>query len=460
MLVAYVFNSDFGANKEGDIVQLDPETAQALVDAGVISEATQEHVNGGEAGEEEANEEAAPVLTRSFNKQIQDTIVKATELAVSKVARAESSFKVPATIKEDTYKGIGDVMVDLYRTKASNSSVANRARNRLAAYDREYRLKAPLGMNEGTNADGGYGVKPEWMDSIFEKVHDYPHLIDMTEKIPAGSNALNIPAINETGAADGVRHGGTLAYYVGEGNAATSSYSALTQVSLSVKTLVILQYVTLQLLQDANIEGIESIIRRQAALEMLWQQNEAVVNGSGSGQPKGILNQAALKTTSKSSSTAAAKIGFDDLANMYRNMYPPSRNKAVFLVNPECYGVLLTMLFPNNASTSVYPAWSLSYNGHDEFPMKIFGRPVLECMNLPQLGAAGDIIFADLSQLVTYERPQIQIDSSEHLQFNTLQVAFRFVYRFDINSPWTSVYTSKDGAYSYSPFVCLQSRGT
>ena len=46
-LVAYVFERPFGANKEGDIVQLNPSEAEALVDAGILAEATEEHVNAG-----------------------------------------------------------------------------------------------------------------------------------------------------------------------------------------------------------------------------------------------------------------------------------------------------------------------------------------------------------------------------------------------------------------------------
>jgi hypothetical protein len=100
------------------------------------------------------------------------------------------------------------------------------------------------------------------------------------------------------------------------------------------------------------------------------------------------------------------------------------------------------------------------YNAHDEFPLRIFGRPVIEVMNNPQLGAAGDIILCDLSQLVCAEMPGLEADVSFEIQFTTYQTAFRFVRRYDIKSPWTAALTSVDGNYSYSPFVCLQARGT
>jgi len=282
--------------------------------------------------------------------------------------------------------------------------------------------------------------------------------MDKTIRVPAGSNEFRIPAILETGAADGQRHGGVLAYYVGEYQPATASSPSLTQVTMNLNTLVILQYVTLQLLQDANITAIDQLINRQSALELLWQQNQAVIDGSA-GNMKGILNQPSLVTVTQDSNDSGGMFSFADLANMQRAMYPPSRNNAIWLMNPEAYSVLLQMTFPNAAATSTYPAWSLTYDAHEQFPLRLYGREVIECLNLPELGLPGDIIYADLSQLYTYERSQVQVDMSEHLQFNTLQVAYRWVNRFTVGSPWLQTYASKDGHYLYSPFVVLESRG-
>jgi len=464
---AFVVSEDLGELKAGQVLHLDPEDpkTQALVEAGVIEEASEEDVNGG--GDEEAADdqaEAAPMqeaaVTRALNqfaKNLEQNTAKAVELALAKTNKKTTpALTVPAQAVQPVFKGVGELVLHAWRANRGDY----KSKSLLRAYQNEVRLKAPLGMNEGTNTQGGYDVKPEWFTTVWDKIRDYPKLVEKTTVIPAKSNTFNIPAINETSLADGSRHGGVLAYYVSEGSTATSSYPALTQVQSVLTTLVVLNYVTLQLLEDANIEGIEKLVNEKTALEILWQQNQAVINGSGSGQPTGILNQPSLITVTKSTHDSAAMFGFDDLANMNRALYPPSRNNAVWLMNPEAYSVLLQMTFPNAASTSTYPAWSLTYSGHDEFPLKLFGRPVIECLNCPQLGNAGDIILADLSQLFTYERPGIQFDISNEIQFPTLQVAYRTVYRYDIKSPWTAALSSVDGHYSYSPFVALQSRGT
>jgi HK97 family phage major capsid protein len=468
MLVSYVFNQDFGANKEGDVVSLDPETAQALVDAAIISEATEEHVNG---GDDEGDEGATPdapeqnaALTRavaSISKNLEKTIAKTTEQVVSRVvnsARPAGLGTAPAQVKAPVFKCMGEMLKAQYLAHAGNT----RARNMLNAYENELRVKAPLGANEGTNSQGGYAVKPEWYREIWDKVRDYPDLLSKTETININSNTLNIPALSETSLADGSRHGGVLAYWLAEAATATSSYPALTQVQSVLNTQVVLVYVTNQLLQDANIENFESFIQKKVGLEFLWQGNQAVINGSGSGQPTGIMNQAALITQAKSSNDTNAMFGFDDLANMYRSLYPPSRNNAVWIMNPEAYSVFLRQVFVTAGGTATtYPAFGgVSYNAADEFPLRIFGRPVIECMNNPQLGSPGDIILADLSQMVTAQHPGIEAAISTEIQFPTLQTAYRFVRRYDIKSPWTAALSTVDGHYSYSPFVVLASRGT
>ncbi len=453
--MSYEVIKPFLGHEVGEQIELTEEEAAALAEFVKPVDGEDE-----DEGEDEVAPEETAAVTRSldkFRKNLKTDIADATAAAVSKLAKKNNFTAVPATVAESPIKGFGHLLYTAYRAKNNNDTTA---KNMLRAHQAEIRKKAPLGMSEGTNSAGGYDVKPEWFQKVWDKTRDYPKLLEMTSKIPAASSTLNIPAISESGLADGSRHGGVLGYYVSEGSTATASYPALTQVTATLQTLVILNYVTMQLLQDGNVEGIEKLVNEKCALEILWQQNQAVINGSGSGQPTGILNQPALVTVTHSTNDSAAMFGFDDLAKMYKSLYPPSRSNAVWLMNPEAYSVLLTMTFPNAASTSTYPAWSLTYDAHNEFPLKLFGRPVIECMNNPQLGNVGDIILAALDQLVCYERPGIQVDVSDQIQFTSLQVAYRTCYRYDIKSPWLSSLASVDTHYSYSPFVCLSSRGT
>lgn len=459
-MCAYTLNRAFGTNNEGDVVHMEQTEAQPLMDAGIISEAKEEDLNKPEEDatpEEDVAPEQNATLTRAVNRisrTIENSIAESVAKTFANTNKSKApALTVPAEPKQDVYKCMGEMLKDVWLATKGD----HRASNRLFAW----RQKNPLGSNEGSNSQGGYAVKPEWADKIWDKARDYPRLLDRTERIPISGDTLNIPSLLETSLADGSRHGGVLGYWLAEGAPATSSYPALTQTQCVIQTNVVFAYSTIQLLQDSNIEPFDRFIAKYAGLELVWQENQAVTQGAGTTQPVGILNQPALITVTKSSNDSAAMFGMDDLAKMVRSLYRPCRKRAVFLVTPEAYAVLQQMAYVNVAGTvTTYPAYGLTFNFADEIPLRYGGIGMIEWEGLPQLGNVGDIILADLSQLVTAEKPMLYADVSNDYAFNTLQVSYRFYRRYDIRSPWTAPLSAPDNHYSYSPFIALQSRGT
>lgn len=469
MLVAYVFNAPFGANNEGDVIQLDPEEAQPLVDAGVIAEATQEHLSGTEEEEEspgdEMQEAALSKQLRALSQQItklggnlHENAVKATESAVNKIlAKQKSSFSIPATPKsdEEVFRSPGEAMYHMWK---ANRTGDVRSKNML----REYSKKSPLGMAESSTSLGAYDIKKDYLDHVYKKLRQYPKLIEMTNVVPAKSKTFDIPYVTETSLSDsgGTRHGGVTGYWTAEAATITSSYPAGNVVTASLQTLFVLSFVTQQLLDDANIEAIDKLISEMALLEILFKQNQAFISGSGSGEPLGLANQPAKYTVPKSSSDAASGgvIGFDDLAAMEAHLWPGSRGTAVWIMNPQLLSRLRTLAFPNTAGT--YPAYGLTYDIHEDFKYRLFGYPIIECLNCAQAGAEGDVYLVDPKVLFTYQYPGIQIDVSNEYAFTTAQNAYRFLYRADIKSGWQSSVTAADGNWVYSPILSLQARGT
>ena len=467
-ITAYVLQKPFGANAEGDIIHMEAEEAQPLLDAGILEEASAEDVDGGDDDEDPAaadQPEENAALTRAvarLSKNLEAGIAKATELAVSKVQRAKSpTITVPATTKAPVFSGVHELMQTMYKAHKGDG----RAHRMLDTYQSEMRVKSPLGANEGNTAQGGYFLKPEWYKEVWDKTRDYPKLLDRTERIPISGNTFYINEILETSLQDGSRHGGVLGYWVAEAAALTATYPATGQVTCTLNTNAVFAYATVQLLEDANIQPYAQKLMELAARELLWQEDVAVISGSGTGAPLGILNQASLVTVTHNSGDVAAMFSFADLAAMMARIYPPARAKAVWLMNSEAYGILLQLAFQGVGSTTAgtYPAHGLTWDYQENEPrLRLFGKEVIECLMSPQLGALGDIILADLSSLICVEKPQTYIDMSEHIQFNTMQVAYRFYRRYDVRSPWTAALTPADGATGrfYSCLVALSARGT
>lgn len=468
MICAYLCKEDFGANKEGDVIHMDHEKADSLVKAGMLEEAKAEDLqtdesedNQGEAHEEDArNPEQNAALSKAvdrISRQLETSIANTMAKAMVSKNRAVPSVAVPAEPKQPVYKCLGEMLKDQWLVRKGNV----KARNRLDEYAIRQKT-SPLGANETTDSQGGYAIAQEWADKIFDKARSYPRLLDRCERVPLSGDTLNIPALSEASLADGVRHGGVLGYWLAEGNPATSSYPALGNVQAVLQTNVVFAFATLQLLEDSNIEPFDRFIARYAGLELVWQENQALISGPGTTAPVGILNQPALITVTHSSNDTNAMFGFDDLVKMYRALWSPCRSNAIWIVTPEAYNSLAQMTFINTAGTvTTYPAFGgISYNAADEIPMKVFGRPVIEWVGSPQVGSVGDIILVDPTQLTVAEKPQLFADMSSEYAFNTLQIAYRFYRRYDIRSGWLTSLESPDTHYSYSFAVALSSRGT
>jgi HK97 family phage major capsid protein len=459
-LSVYKLVSDFGElGKEGDVVHLDSDVAQPLVDAGILEEAQSEDMNGDGAAPE-MEEAAVENAVKRLGQRSEAAIAKAAEKVASRMntAAKRPSLGVPAQVKEPVFKCLGEMLKADYLMKTHHDV---RSRNQLHAYQQEIRQKSPLGANE-TVGQGGYAIKPEWYGSIWDKVREYPKLLEMTDVQDIHSNSYNIVYMPETSLANGSRHGGVQSYWVSEGNTITSSYPATGQATETLNAQMILCYVTNQLLEDANIEPFQKYVERTVGLEVAWQHNDSVINGSGSGQPTGVLAQPSLITVAKSTNDGAAMFGFDDLTKMNRSLWEGCRRNAVWIINPQARATLESLVFVSQSGTATtYPAFGgVSFSAADEFQFRIFGMPVIFCLNNPQLGLPGDVILADLSQLITTQRPGLEAAVSTDVQFATYQTAYRFVRRYDIKSPWAAAVTSVDGHYSYSPFITLASRGT
>lgn len=456
MLVAYILADDFMGQQAGDVVQLDPEDpkTQALVDAGVINEASEEDVQGDEGPDDGAGEMPAPdAMARAvadLTTKLENRIAKATELAINKVNKQKPRLTLPAEAKDKTggFKNFGDFM----RCMAFAHHGDWNAQRKMT----QFRTKAsPTGANEGTNSAGGYAVLPEWTDEIWDKARNYPNLLEKVQKYSISGQTLNVPAINETSRADGSRFGGLQSYYIAEGDTFTGSQLGLTQVSLTLHKLGVFCYLTNELIND-NAFDLTNYLQEKVALELLFKTNDGLINGAGSTQPTGIMNAAALVTVSTSSSNAT--IAFPDLVAMYQRLYFGSRASAVWLINQEVLPQLLQMTFPNTSGT--FSAFGgVTFSAHDEFPLRIFGKPVIEVENCSALGNSGDIILCDLSQYNVIDKG-LEVAVSDQFHFNQYETVYRFVYRWDAKSPWTSALSPYKGSKTYSPFIVLAGRGT
>jgi len=361
-------------------------------------------------------------------------------------ALAECRKAIGFNFKKDRhFANLGEQLISIVNYQRGHGSVALDPRL----------IRAPLGAGELDPSGGGFLMQPDFMNVVLTRMYKMGEIASRVDKLPGlTSNSIKIPAIDETSRANGSRYGGVLGYWVAEGNAPTATNIKTRQIELDLKKVAALYYASDELLADTNL--FSAISTRAFAEEITFQTEDAYWEGSGTGQPLGIMNAPCKVTVAKETGQATKTIVYENVLNMYSRMWAPSRANAVWFINqdvePQLYGLSQTI---GTAGVPVYlPAGGISGNPYGT----MFGRPVIPIEYASTLGTEGDIVFADFSQYVAVDKGGPQMASSMHVQFLTDQMVFRLIYRVDGEPWWSAPLTPFKGSATKSPFITLATR--
>ena len=197
-------------------------------------------------------------------------------------------------------------------------------KHRTAEFEDRYRkaagplLKTIQGMSEAIGSDGGFAVLPEYSSSIFEKVYEND-LFSRTDNYTVVGNNMTFPRLNESSRANGQRAGGLQASWVGQGGSIPPTRIGLGQLALKLKKLAIVVYLADELVDDSGI-ALEQYVTRKVTQEFNFMVGDAIVEGTGGGQPQGILSSGALLTVAKESGQAAATLVKENIDKMYSRL--------------------------------------------------------------------------------------------------------------------------------------------
>jgi HK97 family phage major capsid protein len=317
-------------------------------------------------------------------------------------------------------------------------------------------LKTASGMGEVTNADGGFLVPTEFSQKLLERVYASNNLLTMTDQYVVSGNSISFPRNAETSRANGSRWGGVRAYWRAEGDQGTASRPTFGQLSLSLNKLFVMITASDELLSDTQGLALEQYLLRVASEEINFVVSDTILNGSGSGQPLGILNAPCLVTVAKESGQAAATLTANNIAAMWSRLWSPCRQNAVWLINQDVESQLNTMTVGTGSSAmaAYLPPGGLSSKPY----ATLLGRPVYPVEWCPTLGTVGDIVLADLRHYVTITKGMMESAMSIHLRFDYDESTFRFIFRVDGKPWWSAALTPYKGSNTQSCFVALATR--
>lgn len=316
--------------------------------------------------------------------------------------------------------------------------------------------KAASGLGEASGADGGFLVPPEFSQRLLERVYAQENLLARTDNYTVAGNSMTFPRSAETSRANGSRWGGVRAYWREEGDQATASKPTFARLQLNLHKLFVLIHASDELLSDAQGVALQQYLERVASDEIGFVVGDAIVNGTGAGQPQGILNSPCLITVSKEAGQAAATVKTENITKIWARLWAPCRQNAVWLVNQDVEPQLHTMTLSvgTGGVVTYLPPGGLSGKPY----ATLLGRPVVPVEWCPTLGTAGDIVLADLRHYVTITRGLIDQAMSIHLRFDYDESSFRFIFRVDGQPWWSAALTPYKGTATQSCFVTLETR--
>jgi HK97 family phage major capsid protein len=440
----------------GEIVEVDAEVARAYVDAKFAEEAT----GPAAAALDAATQAELDKLRNGFTdtlKLVGDQVRNANEKLRPLVQIANGESEDDKLVKTGGFKTMGHFAFANVRGPKHDNPDPDHL-GQLRKYEDCYNRisRAATGMNEASEPDGALAIPPQFATTIWERTRKYENLSERVDMMPISGNAWQMPADAETSRADGSRRGGIQGYWDGEAAQYTKSKPTFSDRYLRLKKLTVLVYATNEVLEDAP--GLEAYINKVAPEEITFKVNDALVNGTGSGMPLGLLNSPGRVTVTQESSQASATLQAVNVIKMWARLYAPSRANAVYLINQDVETQLqqMTLATGTYSGQLVYmPPTGLSGSNY----ATLNGRPIIPIEQCATVGTEGDIILADLSSILAIRKQAgLQQAMSIHLRFDYDETVFKFSLRMDAQHVWQKPLTPFKGSNTQSSIVTLHTR--
>ncbi len=374
--------------------------------------------------------------------------------------KAQATPPTPAARTPGKFKSLGEMLQSIYGVsfKGKTDGRLQMAVHDLGPQDGKRGWIDPetKDLVESIGASGGFTVFPEHLNQLF-KIDPLERIVRQRAFVlPMRSRVMQIPVLDQTGApASGTSsyYGGAIAKWTEETGTKEESQPDFRQAELVAHKLVVYTEASDELLADSAIP-LESLLQQLFREVVLNEEEWAFINGTGAGQPLGIVTAndvAGLGPTHVVARIAANAIGIGDIFNMVSSFQGRS---PIWIAHQRTMPDILGLNGPAGNPSYVWIG-----NGRDGMPTTLMGYPIFFVENAQPLGTSGDLILADLSKYVVGDRQMVTMDASKHYRFQNDLTSWRAVHRVD-GRPWLSApITYRDGVTVVSPFVILDGAG-
>lgn len=273
-------------------------------------------------------------------------------------------------------------------------------------------------MTEGTDAQGGYLVRPQVERQIVEARELDNVLRGLCTKLNVTTNQIQLDQLGLT----------TTAGWVAElAQKPESTGMTIATVTASVFTAAGLATISNQLLADSN-PAVDGLVTADLAKRLVALEEAAFLSGTGTGQPLGILNTPGIGATPLTLTTIVDLLDaiLDAIATVETAHGAPN----AIMMHPRTW----TRILKSKDGQGAYyidPAGGVQdpRTGLRGPVKSLWGYPVVTSNRMPtNLGGGTNesrVIIGDFREALILDRQGITVDESSHVYFTTNQTVFR-----------------------------------
>ena len=316
-------------------------------------------------------------------------------------------------LDEDPYAGGLSVYQDIRLANKGDAAARERLTKGFEGLNSEGKA-----MTEGTDAQGGYLVRPQVERQIVQAKELDNVLRGLCSKLNVTTNSIQLDQIGLS----------TTAGWVAElATKPESTAMTLATVTASVFTAAGLATISNQLLADSN-PGVDGLVTADLAKRLVALEETAFISGSGTGQPLGVLNTPGISATSLTATDVLSLLDaiLDAIAGVETDHGAPT----AILMHPRTWTRILKS---RDAQGAFYidPAGGVQdpRTGQRGPVKSLWGYQVVTTNRMPtNLGTGTNesrVIVGDFREALILDRQGITVDESSHVYFTSNQTVFR-----------------------------------
>ena len=268
----------------------------------------------------------------------------------------------------------------------------------------------PAGIQ--TNPSAAQNLVPQEFSAVLQQLpFDVPSVLDRVTVVPSVTGTVTWPALVQT---TGNEFGGVAFQWLGEGAEKPETEPEFEQLEISTHELSGYTEISERLLSRSSI-NLETLLATLYRGAMVYTIDNAILQGSGTGQPLGIVNTAGINLVTRNTDNV---VNYSDLVNLKHAVKGVHRSGSNYVVEDSVEAGL--ELQTDTLGRPLFRA-SMANGPFD----RLIGYPYIVGTNNPTLGTSGDIIFGNLRHYVLVMEEEITLARSEHVKFRENKVAFK-----------------------------------